>query len=93
MGGLRNASCAHSVAGRHHPERITAVEETSKLETQSAGLERGQQLLQRELQQSSGVHAPLLASLDFQVQWANEVRACVRAFVSTELMTTRSATY
>ncbi|TYZ69336.1 hypothetical protein PybrP1_000110 [[Pythium] brassicae (nom. inval.)] len=66
-------------------ERITAVEETSKLEAQSAGLERGQQLLQRELQQSSGFHAPLLECLDFQVQWAIENAAKARGKKIREL--------
>lgn len=55
-------------------ERIALVERTSRLEERARVVAASQQRALAARQQAEGWHLPVLESLDFQVQWAHEVR-------------------
>lgn len=55
-------------------ERIAVVERTSKLEERTLQMEEAQHKLQQERQRAGSLHAPVLECLDYQIQWADEVR-------------------
>lgn len=55
-------------------ERIAVVERTSKLEERTLQVAEAQHRLQRESGRSESLYAPVLKCLDYQIQWADEVR-------------------
>ena len=55
-------------------ERIAVVERTSMLEERTLRIEEAQQKLHQERELAAGIYVPVLKCLDYQVQWADEVR-------------------
>ena len=55
-------------------ERIAVVERTSGLEERTCQIEEARQNLHRERERAENLYSPVLECLDYQVQWADEVR-------------------
>ena len=60
-------------------ERIAAVERTERLEARTVQVEEARQKLKEERQRAQSLYSPVLECLDYQVQWADEVRTVATA--------------